>query len=235
MDPSESWKVFQRDSEAGRLLSRLYGLPPSQSKITYPKLRRATSSDSPCDSASRKWKTTYTIHTLSKSEEKEKENERKNNISRALSIKVPKVGRQSSINESSSLKIDLVPRRKTETGCRSSIEQVKFQNKKYRPPAAHAFSSDAEKQRLNDLFSEGKGKCLPEEGHTTASNCALPESLFDQIYQEIKERREYQLEMERLSAGEATRQTIINEIQSRINQLKRIDSTKAAVVIKMMI
>jgi hypothetical protein len=246
MNPSDdqSWKVFQRDSEAGRLLSRLYGLPPSQSKVR----RKTTSSETKRSESAPEWKTTYTIHTLSKSEEKEKENERKNNISRALSIKVPKVGRSTTFANDGSLKIDLAPRRRTETACLSNIQQVKFQNKKYRPPAAHAFSSDAEKQRLNDLFSGGQGKCLPEdltsipavntsnEGRVNVgtSKCALPESLFDQIYQEIKERREYQLEMEKLGAGEATRMTTVNEIQTRINQLRRIDPNKAAVVIKML-
>ena len=250
----QAWKIFQRDTEAGRLLSRLYGCPPSQSKISYPKQRRRRATDNKNQTeenekvASRAWKTTYTVHTLSKSEEEEKENERRNNISRALSMKVPKVGRQTTLRMSTIdvAKVDLIPRRKTETGCRTNVEQVKFLNKKYRPPAAHAFSSDAEKQRLNDVFSGGKGECLPENLNTDSINSAarsntgtnnckqLPDCLFDQIYQEIKERRTYQLEMEKLGAGEATRQSTVDEIQSRLNQLRKIDPDRAAAVIKML-
>ena len=250
-DPEHSWKIFQRDTEAGRLLSRLYGCSPSQTKISYPKQRRrrVTSNEKQTEktekAAARAWKTTYTVHTLSKSEEEEKENERRNNISRALSMKIPKVGRQSTTQKNTIdvAEVDLIPRRKTESGCRTNLDQVKFLNKKYRPPAAHAFSSDAEKQRLNDLFSGGKGECLPEnlasnnsaERPRTGSSCKqLPTCLFDQVYQEIKERRAHQLEMEKLGAGEATRQSTVNEIQSRLNQLRKIDPERAAVVIKLL-
>ena len=252
MNPEDqSWKVFQRDTEAGRLLSRLYGYPPSQSKVTYPKQRRRRATDGdeqkkkPKEEANaRGWRTTYTVRTLSKAEEEEKEIERKTNISRALSIKVPKVGRatgqRSTLIDGTTLaKVDCIPRRKTETGCRNNVEQAKFLNKKYRPPAAHAFSSDSEKQRLNDLFSGAKGKCLPTvvqrlSSKSDSTKCIFPDSMFDQIYQEIKERREHQIKLERLGAGEATRQTTVNEIQSRVNQLRRIDPKKAEVVITML-
>lgn len=242
----QSWKVFQRDTEAGRLLSRLYGCAPSKSQVNYPKLRtrRAT------DGENRGWRTTYTVHSLSKAEEEEKETERKTNTLRAMSMKVPKVGRageRRTLIDASSLKVDQIPRRKTEAGCKSNVEQVRFLNKKYRPPAAHAFSSDTEKQRLNEIFSHGKGKCLPKdltsfESHpsnggvndTATSKCLLPDSMFDQIYQEVLERREHQMKMERLGAGESTRQTTVNEIQSRLNQLRKIDPQKAEVVIRML-
>jgi hypothetical protein len=243
-----SWKVFQRDTEAGRLLSRLYGCTPSQSRVSYPSAkqrRRSTEEKQPNENPS-KWKTTYTVHTLNKTEEREKENERKNNITRALLMKVPKFGQnvQRRTIDGAYAKVDQIPRRKNVTGCINSVEEAKFLNKKYRPPAAHAFSSEGEKQRLSDMFSRGKdltglgnsnGDSSAIERSTTSKQSSMPKSLFDQIFQEIKERREHQLEMERLGAGESTRQTTVNEIQSRLHQLRRIDPSKAADVIKMLL
>lgn len=252
----QSWKIFQRDTQAGRLLSRLYGCSPISQRVSYPKPRRRRSVEVDSGNqpkltqadASKGWKTTYTVHSLSKAEEAEKENERKKNISRALSVRVPKVGRNKSgqRDRNCAAKVDQIPHRKTENGCKSTVEEVKFLNKKYRPPVSHAYSSDAEKKRLNDLFSGGGGKCLPKDltnlpGHAasreTESGCKsreLPDTLFDQIYYEIKERREHQMEMERLGAGDETRQSTVSEIQTRLTQLRKIDPNKAAAVIKML-
>lgn len=112
----DSWKIFQRDTEAGRLLSRLYGCTSCQPKISYPKQRRRIyvgKEQKSNGNASRDWKTTYTVHTLSKLEEDQKMAQRKKNISRANSLKVPKVGRQGG---NLIAKVNLIPRRKTETG-----------------------------------------------------------------------------------------------------------------------
>ena len=258
----ESWKVFQRDTEAGRLLSRLYGCPASKSKISYPKQRRRRATDGnqqrkPNEDGLRSWKTTYTVKSLSAKEEAERDSQRKQNKSKAVAMKIPKVGRQSqrrgtvsetdmsfTIGNHGMAKVDLIPRRKTEAGCKSNVEQVKLIRKKFRPPVSNAYSSDLEKKRLNDVFSNGSGKCLPADltalpvisnsAATSGTKSSTPDSLFDQIFHEIKERREYQLEMERLGAGEATRQQTVNEIQSRCNQLRKVDPSRAAAVIKVL-
>ena len=259
----ESWKVFQRDTEAGRLLSRLYGCPASKSKISYPKQRRRRATDGnqqkkSNEDALRSWKTTYTVKSLSAKEEAERDSQRKQNKSKAVAMKIPKVGRQThrrgTVSETDlsctisigngMAKVDLIPRRKTEAGCKSNVEEVKFMNKKFRPPVSHAYSSDLEKKRLNDVFSNGSGKCLPADltalpvisnsAATSGTKSSTTDSLFDQIFHEIKERREYQLEMERLGAGEATRQQTVNEIQSRCNQLRKVDPSRAAAVIEVL-
>jgi hypothetical protein len=236
----ESWKIFQRDTEAGRLLSRLYGCPPSSQRVSYPKQRRRRATndgDKPSqnENTSKGWKTTYTVHSLSRTEEDEKDKERKNNIARALSMRVPKVGHYSkrrSTDGSADAKLDQIPRRKTEAVCKTTVAEVKFQNKKYRPPVSHAFSTDSEKRRISDLFANGGGKALPRDltyrpdargSNVDPAPVALPDSLFAQIYGEIVERRAHQMSMERLGAGEASRQTIVDEITIRINQLRRID------------
>lgn len=249
----DAWKVFNRDTEAGRLLSRLYGRPPSKSiAVSYPKQRRRatnkdTSSSKENATASRVWKTTYTVNGLSKSKELEREKERKNNIERALSISVPKVGRGGGQqrhtidgkreDSGAAAKVYLIPRRVSELGCKASVDKIKYVNGKYRPPALNAFSSEKEKARLSDIFSGGSGKSLPEEltHRPTRSTAPQPNSLFDQIYQEIIERRQHQMEMEQMRAGDATREATVIEIQVRLEQLKKLDPGRAIdVVTKLM-
>jgi len=273
-----NWKVFRRDTEAGRLLSRLYGVPSSSQKVNYPKQRRRrrvsisdTSNDDEGvknDSAtteelsSRPWRTTYSCQGWSKAAEEEREVERKNNIQRALSLSVPKVGRgkQHSLRHTmnngnnhglmiNAARVDQIPRRRTEDSCRHDQEKVDFANKNYRPPWSHAKSSDEEKQHLNNVFGTKGGKCLPEDltsfpAAAAASNKSLLDggashppanTLFDQIYQEIVERRQYQMDLEEVGAGDATRDQIANEIRVRVEHLKKIDPIRATMVVKRMI
>lgn len=270
-----NWKVFRRDTEAGRLLSRLYGVPSSSQKVNYPKQRRKRSvtisessnedegveNDSTAELSSRPWRTTYSCQGWSKAQEEEREKERKNNIARALSLTVPKVGRgkqhssrhtmnqgnNSTIHEA---KVDQIPRRRTEVRCRHDQEEVEFVNKKYRPPCSYAKSSDEEKQRLNNAFVTKGGKCLPEDltgipaEAVAAANAKLspgdsashpqPNTLFDQIYQEIVERRQYQMDLEEVGAGDVTRDQTANEIRVRVEHLKKIDPIRATMVVKRM-
>ena len=51
--------------------------------------------------------------------------------------------------------------------------------------------------------------------------------LYDQIVQEINERRAYQTEMEKLGAGNRTREKVSKEIASRMSQLYKLDAIKA--------
>jgi hypothetical protein len=206
----------------------------------------------------RRWRTTYSSHGWSKAAEEEREKERKNNIARALSLSVPKVGRgskhssrHSTMSDGKNIglmihaaKVDQIPRRRTEDHCRHDQEKVDFANKKYRPPASHATSSSEEKQRLADAFSKG-GKCLPEDltsipaesslgGDEVECNTShlLANTLFDQIEQEILERRQYQMQLEEFGAGELTRDQIANEIRVRVEHLKKIEPLRATKVVQ---
>lgn len=250
----DAWKIFNRDTEAGRLLSRLYGVSPSE-RVAYPKQRRrrrATSSNADDGNGkekaipARSWKTTYTVHGWNKAEEEEKERERKENISRALSMSVPRVGngkrRSVSFNEPNN-KMHLLPRRKTEVTCRSTIEETKQKALHYRPPHSKT-NVELEKKRLQ---GGSKGKCLPEDltsiPHSlnvpndsdksrAKRNASRPSTLFDQIHQEILERRQHQMAMEEIGAGEATRESTAYEIKERLEQLKKLDSQRALAVVK---
>ena len=255
-----NWKIFRRDTEAGRLLSRLYGVSNSQQQLNYPKQRRRrrvniseTSDDDDVEknsatTSSRPWRTTYSCQGWSKAAEEERERERKNNIARALSLSVPKVGRgrQHSSRHSGLMihaaKVDQIPRRKTEVRCRHDQEHAEFANKNYRPPCSYATSSDEEKQRLNIAF-ETRGKCLPEDLTSmpaAASSTSLMKNdtthppantLFDQIVQEIVERRQY---LEEVGAGDATRDQIADQIRVRVEHMKKIDPIRATMVVKQM-
>ncbi len=261
-----NWKVFRRDTEAGRLLSRLYGVPSSSQQVNYPKQRRKRSvtisessnedegveNDSATELTSRPWKTTYSCQGWNKAAQEEREKERKNNIARALSLTVPKVGRGKQHSSrhtltAASAKVDRIPRRRTEVRCRHDQEEVEFVNKKYRPPCSYAKSSDEEKQRLNNAFEAKGGKCLPEDLTGIPAEAAKAEllrvdsashsqanTLFDQIYQEIIERRQYQMDLEEVGAGDVTRDQTANEIRVRVEHLKKIDPIRATMVVKRM-
>ena len=139
-------------------------------------------------------------------------------------MNVPKVGRSSSIVAApSSIKIDMMPRRKTEMGCRNTIEEITHKQRLYRPP--HLKNANVEKERLQNLTIEPhKPKPKP--------TVTRPGTLFDQIYQEILDRRKFQLQMESLGAGEDTRQTTALEIRERLEHLKRLDPKRALSVVQ---
>jgi hypothetical protein len=260
-DNEVNWQVFRRDSEAGRLLSRLYNANTSLQRINYPKAKQrrrpretgATKTNN-VDDEKRPWKTTYTCHGWNKVAEEERESERKINIQRALSLNVPKVGVVGRGGESrhtintgiNNQRVDQIPRRRSELSCLHDQADIGFANKQYRPPCSFAKSSSEEKQRLAQVFTKG-GRCLPEDltslprkevGGGKASKSHLsrnqnePNTLFDQVYQEIVERRNYQMELETIGAGEETRDQIVNEIRIRVEHLKKIDPKRAALIVQ---
>ena len=99
------------------------------------------------------------------------------------------------------------------------------------------------------MFDTKGGKCLPEDltslprkevggGEVPKSHLSRNQNepdtltLFDQIYQEINERRQYQMELEEIGAGEETRDQIVNEIRIRVEHLKKIDPKRAALIVQ---
>lgn len=80
-DDTQAWKVFNRDTQAGRLLSRLYGEKPT-SKVSYPqqnrrRRRRPTNNSSAKEDNenAKTWKTTGCVTSWNKTAEEEKEND----------------------------------------------------------------------------------------------------------------------------------------------------------------
>ncbi|KAL9181965.1 hypothetical protein ACHAXT_012308 [Thalassiosira profunda] len=235
----DAWRVFDRDTEAGRLLSRLYGVSPA-GRVSYPakpqRRRRVNnaSSDEAGATQQARWKTTHTVHGWSKEAEEEKERERKENISRALSLAVPKVGRSEQRHTGPSFgsgaKISNVPRRKSALTCRNTIEEAAQKNRHYRPP--NSTNLAAEKERYALAISNTKKPSHKARPSPKPEAPIRPSTLFDQIYQEILDRRQHQLAMEEMGEGDATRQVTANEIAQRLEQLKRIDAIRALQVVQ---
>ena len=101
-------------------------------------------------------------------------------------------------------------------------------------------SNAEEKKHLSDVFAKKGGKALPEDltidttrpTKKSMNSVTQPKSLFDQLYREILERREFQLSMEQLGCGAESRQQTAQEIAERIEQLRKIDSHRALSVIQ---
>jgi hypothetical protein len=237
----DKWKVFNRDTEAGRLLSKLYGVADA-GKVSYPQPRRRRSTAAAIDttvedeggaaSSTRSWKTTCVVHGMDKKAEEEKERERKGNTERALGLAVPKVGRHTTEDGASpqGRKIDLVPRRKTEAVCRDIVEEAANKKRMYRPPRSRDVSSDEEKARLQRMMagdSPSPPSALKSGG--AISDAILPENLCDQLISEMNERSRHQLAMEAIGAGDDARERTAYEIKERLEHLRRLDPQRALV------
>ena len=186
------WRVFRRDTEAGRLLSRLYGTNTAststststntstrtrtcnstQDEINYPQIK---TKDTDLSSRSR-WNSGSTYVHSNEEHSSILEKQKK-----AASVRVPKVGSRN-INRRGQgqghrnrnpkhLSIEAIPRRKTQNSCNEMIEGIKSQSKHYRPPITS--DHDKDKKKLCDEFENGGGKCLPLE------LTALPSSTTD--------------------------------------------------------
>jgi hypothetical protein len=236
-----AWKIFNRDTEAGRLLSKLYGVAP---RVSYPEPRRRRSTaaiekaddddDGGGGAPMRSWKTTCTVHSRDKKAEEERELERRKNFERALSLAVPRVGRNAAPANGTSrgANIDLIPRRKTEAVCRSTVDEAVNKKRMYRPPRSREISTDEEKARLQRMMS-GDSNSPPhatKSGRAKSDAVQTPGTMFDQLLSEIHERRQHQLAMDEMGAGDDTRATTANEIRERLKHLKRLDPQRALTV-----
>lgn len=247
-----AWKIFNRDTEAGRLLSRLYGVKPSVTQPEPSKRRRRRTHNPEEDEGAavapttRSWKTTFTVHSRDKVAEDEKDRVKKENAAKRMSLVVPKVGRSS--DGDNKKKVDKIPRRKKEMVCKNAIEDALEKQRMYKPPHSKDVSSDKEKARLQKLMTgesqspsppklriasssskHGSGKSvhpLVEEEETT---------LFDQLLSEIYERRQHQQAMEEMGAGADTRNSTAIEIKQRVDQLRKLDPQRASAEVRIFI
>ena len=245
-----AWKIFNRDTEAGRLLSRLYGLKPS---VTQPepsnRRRRRTHNPEEDEGAAvaptttRSWKTTFTVHSRDKVAEEEKDRVKKENAAKRMSLVVPKVG-QSSSDGDKKKKVDKIPRRKKEVMCKNAIEDALEKNRMYKPPHSKDVSSDKEKARLQKLMTgESQSPSPPKlriasssSKHGSGKSVHPPveeedTTLFDQLLSEIYERKQHQQAMEEMGAGADTRNTTAIEIKQRVDQLRKLDPQRASAVV----
>ena len=219
--------------------------------MNYPKLRRRP--DTNKQTSPPQWKTTGKVHSVNRLEVEEKERERKHNLQRRASLRVPKVAQRGGPGSSlTSLTVNgrefndrvnlqgCIPRRRSEKNCRDTLIKYDFENRQYKPPHLMRRSNNQEKKHLSDVFAKKGGKALPVDLtiDTTRSSpkpvddTQSPTTLFDQLYGEILERREFQLSMEQIGFGAESRQQTANEIAERIEQLRKIDSNRALSVVQ---
>lgn len=186
----QHWKVFDRKTEAGRLLARLYGISSKigmDAPIQYPKLKTRKSDLSTCQ-----WKVgnnanhnpDSTVAAI-------------NSRIKAKSVHVPKVGKsRKSFGQSSYQNlalVDIIPKRKSVQKCREEILQTEERITAYRPPNRTCLA-EVEKNRLNDIFTFKGGSALPTE--LTCPEGPMPE--------EVKWKEK---EMERVEKAKARRRS----------------------------
>lgn len=235
----DNCKVF-KNTEVGILLARLYGEKrPSEVKINYPKPKQK---ENVASKNKQRWR-----------EVNSNEGSRDPRLclfdrKKARSVKVPSFtskGEQKCLSA-----VEYIPRRVKQTVCQENVETNKTLKRHFRPAYTPSFSEESEKCRLSTIFSERGGKALPNEllynpkinksGRDTCKgasqqhisenspNCKSPRrQLIEQIEREILERREYQIEMEKLGEGSRKRCNVISEIYSRLQRLKKLDSKRA--------
>jgi hypothetical protein len=154
-EPMENWKQFQ-GTELGSLLGSIYG-SKSAIKINYPKVKANSSSN------------------LEKKDfipggAKLDASDPRKITRKSVNLKVPKpVGRNNSgvnldgSDENGYKLIDIIPKRRSADVIKNEIEDIRMRQEKYRPAHVQAYSSDREKDRLNQIFTFKGGKGLPEE------------------------------------------------------------------------
>ena len=244
----DEWRAFRHDTEAGRLLARLYGVDnrSSTTNIKYPKLKPNQQQPLHHDA---QWRSVGAPHTRDPTE-------KRYDRAKAQAVPVPKFGRNK-IDSTRSSAVDRIPHRRSAQSCSNEVANGRKQSGAYRPPRQNVIYSEAEKEKLSEINTYRGGKILPtdlthpvaplpseiekrqreadrlrksqmDEPHASQSSSS---TLFDQILNEINERRAWQSEMEVIGAGGKSRQKTVEEISARIKELHRIDKVRAQQVL----
>lgn len=269
---NNNWKVF-RNTEAGVLLARLYGNKyESNHRVNSFTCRKRRQSKSDKQSTTReRWREVNAKYGCQDPSQCHFDR------TKARSVKAPSFHKK--LNTIDISAVDLIPKKKSQYLCNqenANNEELKIH---FRPGNMPCFSTNEEKDRLNDIFTCKGGKSLPdeltmpirktsrelmrlkqetarirkakklrsqkivqditnvnavdniEESSDFEDESTLKSTLFDQIVQEIKERREYQVEMEKYGSGENTRDTVVKEITARVSRLKQLDKSRALQII----
>lgn len=80
--------------------------------------------------------------------------------SKALSVSVPKFQKKSQYTFAP---VDFIPKKRAVDDCKEFLDDVEMRQLAYRPPNVNAYSADAEKERLSEVFTHKGGMALPKE------------------------------------------------------------------------
>ena len=154
----EEWKAFKKDSEAGRLLARLYGVEGTgnKPKVSYPKLKPKRKGKGDDDSTlhhDSQWRAVGAPQTR---DPKEKRYDR----AKAAAVPVPKFGRK---RPKRTAAVDIIPKRKPAASCKVEIDHQKQNKRAYRPPRQNGVCTEAEKEKLNEINTYRGGRILPTD------------------------------------------------------------------------
>ena len=244
----EDWKVFRKDTEAGRLLSRLYGVASTSqhAPVNYPKIKISTEKEEEVQQRSQ-WSIKNTSSSGRNAHTKRS----------ATTVRVPRFGTNRQKEIKCQNHVSRIPRRKTHNACLNEIHDNRALNETYRPPHnGFLTNSTTEKDILCEAFQYGDGCALPKvalpskelrekykqcliPAHNEGMKTILPASdpttsskVAMQIVKEIEERREFQASMEDNCAGDMTRNKIVEEISTRLKELMKIDPIAARSLMK---
>jgi hypothetical protein len=156
----EAWKQFQ-GTELGGLLAGIYG-NTNKPKINYPKPKSKQTNIEP--------------KTFIPGGAKTGSSDPRKTTRRMANINVPKVGSHSSLSSHSNSLVNLdydennfaaygtyVNSRKSADAIKIELDDIRMKQSHYRPAYIQPFSSDAEKDRLSQIFTFKGGKALPQE------------------------------------------------------------------------
>ena len=247
------WRAFRHDTEAGRLLARLYGNDcdannnrayTTKPKISYPKLKTKSSGINR-DQVLRhdaQWRSVGAPNTRDPTE-------KRFDRAKAASVPVPKFKSKQQTLALLPSPVDRIPHRRSQKLCSNEIANGHENRGAYRPPQQNVIYSEEEKAKLSEINALRGGKILPKDlthpiaplpseiqKQRSSSHDRHPQSrstcFFDQILDEINERRAWQSEMEAIGCGAESRQKIVDEISARVKELHRIDKARAHQVLK---
>ncbi|KAL0583618.1 hypothetical protein ABG067_006431 [Albugo candida] len=219
--PSEAWKAFGNDTEAGRLLRKLY-CGNQKPKISYPKLHIMKTAPSSVFIPAGGTLSDSRTHVLPC-----KTSQR--------AVKVP-TGKQSI--ESPEHPLDRIGnRRKPYHEIEKEILQIKRQLENFRYPTA---ASTHDKEKLQHVFAYSKGSILPDEMlpgadlidrdlrhqydslHATGKSRLMElEKLYDAVVVDIESKRHFVTEM--MKFGNVSRAAAVEqELEISLSELKHL-------------
>ena len=159
----QSWRSFGMDTEAGRLLNKLYAGSQHKPKINYPAVRTRRSKGPKPKFIPGGGKASVDPRARTRVD--------------TSNMYVPKVGRGKKKKKTHA--IDLITRRKAKQEIFDQNKEDEVHRMRYRPPLRRPVATETNKRLLQAQFQFKGGKCLPEAGTMQPIEGNLPLHLIN--------------------------------------------------------